>query len=76
MLLSLWEIPDAESLVQMEGFHQFWLRQGFPKARALQKAQVEYSGLYLDPVSGPGSCSMARRSEDPIDWPLEGHGEV
>ena len=48
LLLSLWEIPDAESLVQMEGFHQFWLRQGFSKARALQKAQVEYNSVYPD----------------------------
>jgi|GEM_PF-2337148 len=48
LLLSLWEIPDTESLIQMEGFHQFWLRQGFPKARALQKAQIEYSRLYPD----------------------------
>ncbi len=48
LLLSLWEIPEAESLVQMEWFHKFWLRQGLPKARALQKAQVEYSRLYPD----------------------------
>jgi len=48
LLLSLWEIPEQESLIQMYGFHDFWLRQGLSKARALQKAQIEQSRLYPD----------------------------
>jgi CHAT domain-containing protein len=48
LILSLWEIPEDESFIQMYGFHDFWLRQGLPKARALQQAQVEYSRLYPD----------------------------
>lgn len=48
LILSLWEIPEDDSFIQMYGFHDFWLRQGLPKARALQQAQVEYSRLYPD----------------------------
>ncbi len=48
LILSLWEIPEDESFIQMYGFHDFWLRQGLSKARALQQAQVEYSRLYPD----------------------------
>ena len=48
LLISLWEIPEQESLLQMYGFHDFWLRQGLSKARALQQAQIEHSRLYPD----------------------------
>lgn len=46
LILSLWQIPEEESGIQMYGFHEFWLRQGLSKARALQQAQVDHSRLY------------------------------
>jgi CHAT domain-containing protein len=48
LMLSLWEIPEFDSLQQMAGFHQLWRKEGRSKAQALRLAQLGQMALYPD----------------------------
>ena len=48
VLMSLWEIPETESLVMIEEFYASWLRHG-DMDEALRTAQGKIRGRYADP---------------------------
>jgi CHAT domain-containing protein len=41
LLISLWNVPETQSLQQMYEFHKYWRKNGKSKAQALRKAQLK-----------------------------------
>lgn len=40
LIISLWSVPEEQSLQQMYEFNMYWLKEGALKAQALRKAQL------------------------------------
>ena len=41
LLITLWSVPEEQTLQQMYHFHESWREKGMPKAQALRKAQLK-----------------------------------
>ena len=48
LLISLWTVPEKQTLNQMYKFHEYWRKQGMTKAQALRMAQVNSLQHYPD----------------------------
>lgn len=46
LLMSLWQIPEKESVWQLDLFHQYWREDGLSKARALWETQRNFYENY------------------------------
>ncbi len=46
LLMSLWSIPEKETLYQLYIFHESWRKEGLSKAQALRQAQREELANY------------------------------
>lgn len=41
LLMSLWEVGEEETIIQLSQFHEFWRGQALSKAEALRRTQIE-----------------------------------